>query len=54
MITEYWHPYNQSVWANLGDDKEEEHMVNQIVFNNPIDFEDDEHVQKGSSQPCEY
>ena len=25
--------------------------MNQIVFNNSIDFEDNEHVQKGSSQP---
>jgi hypothetical protein len=49
-MSEYWRPYNQTVRANLGDVKEEEHMMNQIVFNNPIDSEDNEHVHKGSSQ----
>ena len=51
MMFEHGRPYNQSKWNNLGDDKEEEHVMNQVVFNNPIDFEDNEHVQKGSNQP---
>lgn len=45
-MSEQWRVYNQSIHDNIGDD-DEEYMMNQLVFNNPIDSSNNEPVQRG-------
>lgn len=46
-MSEQWRVYNQSIHDSLGDDDDEEYMMNQIMFNNPIDSSNNEPVQRG-------
>lgn len=43
-VFEQWRASNHSIRDNLGDGIEEEYVMNQIVFNHPIDYLNEEHV----------
>ena len=50
-MSDQWRTYNQNIRDNLEDDKEEEYIMNQIMYQNQLDSSDDEPVQRGGSRP---
>lgn len=51
-MSKEWRAYNQSITDNLEDEKEEEYTMNQIGFNDLVNYSGEEHVQRGGSRPC--
>lgn len=48
---EQWKGSSHGVKDNLEEDIEEEYVMNPLLFNNLIDYLDEEHVQRGSTKP---